>query len=270
MDHYETLGVSRDATPQEIKKSFRKLAMKYHPDKGGDEAKFKEIQQAYEVLSDPDKRQQYDNPNPFEGVFQNSDPFGGRGNPFGDIFGDIFGGFQQRRPQNFNAETNVSVSLEDIYFGTTRRVDVGTGPIDLKIPAGVPDGTVFNVPGKAPVQRESLPPGDLRVRIITEQHPSFGRDGKDLIGAIEIDYINAMLGTTVQVEHLSGRKLEIKVPPNTSPDSRLNLRGQGFTNPQSGIVGDFLILVKVVPCDSLTEQQINLLRQINQERKRKS
>ena len=92
MDHYQTLGVSRDADASEIKKAYRKLAGKHHPDKGGDENKFKEIQQAYETLSDPEKRAEYDNPNPFRNF--GGDPFAGRGNPFADIFGDMFG--QQR------------------------------------------------------------------------------------------------------------------------------------------------------------------------------
>lgn len=269
MDHYETLGVSRDADGPTIKKAFRKLAMKHHPDKGGDEQQFKNIQQAYETLSDPEKRHAYDNPNPFEN-FRGGDPFAGQGNPFADIFGDIFGHRQQQRPQNFNAETTVGVALEEVYHGAKRRVDVGTGPIDLSIPKGIKSGTVFNVPGKAPPQDPNLPPGDLRVRVVVEPHKHFGRDGFDLIGAIEIDYIMAMLGTEIDLNHISGSVLNVKVPPNTKPDARLKLRGQGFTNPHNGVVGDFLILVKVMPPENLSEEHKSLLRRIRQETKRNS
>tara|TARA_B100001057_G_scaffold4922_1_gene4427 strand:- start:12976 stop:13776 length:801 start_codon:yes stop_codon:yes gene_type:complete len=266
MDYYEILGISRDASQKDIKTAFKKLAMKNHPDRGGDEEEFKKIQGAYDTLSNPEKRAQYDNPDPFRNI--GGDPFAGRGNPFADIFGDMFG--QQRRPQNFNAETSIGISLEDVYFGTTKRVDVGTGAIDIDIPKGVKDGTIYNVPGKAPQQDANLPAGDLRIRLITERHPSFGRDGRDLIGAIEIDYIGAILGTKVTIAHISGKQLQVSVPPNTNPDSRLKLRGEGFIQPHNGIVGDFLILVKVVPPKQLSEQHNKLLQQILQERKRNS
>ena len=96
MDYYETLGVTPTSTPSEIKKAYRRLAMKHHPDKGGDIDQFKKIQEAYDTLSDSDKRAEYDNPNPF-GNFQGGDPFAGQGNPFGDIFGDIFGHRQRQQ-----------------------------------------------------------------------------------------------------------------------------------------------------------------------------
>ena len=116
MSHYQTLGVSPQADAKEIKKAYRRLAGKHHPDKGGDEARFKEINEAYETLSDPQKREAYDNPNPFQG----GNPFG-QGSPFEDIFGDIFGGFrqQQRRPvRNPDGVCDVHVNLEEIYTGT--------------------------------------------------------------------------------------------------------------------------------------------------------
>ena len=172
--------------------------------------------------------------------------------------------------KDFNAETSLGITLEDIYFGTTKRVDVGTGAIDIEIPKGVKDGTIYNVPGKAPQQDVNYPPGDLRIRLITERHPSFGRDGRDLIGAIEIDYISAILGTKVTISHISGKQLQVSVPANKSPDSRLKLRGEGYVQPHNGIVGAFLILVKVIPPEQLSEQHKKFLQQIVQERKRNS
>jgi len=270
MDYYETLGVNHTTKPDEIKKAYRKLASKHHPDKGGDTKRFQDIQKAYEVLSDPDKKYEYDNPSPFRQ--QGGDPFAGRGNPFSDIFGDIFGQRQQQqqRPQNFNAETQLVITLEDSYFGHNRQIDVGTGPIDIEIPKGIKSGTVYNITGKAPKQDPNLPPGDLRVRVVIDQHHAFGRDGLNLIGAIEIDYINAMLGTSVTVTHISGRQLNVHIPANTEPESRLKLRGEGFTNAQSSIVGDFIILVKVSTPDDISDHHKRLLQQIQQERKRKS
>lgn len=147
---------------------------------------------------------------------------------------------------------------------------MGTGPIDVQIPKGIKHGTVYNIPGKAPKQDPSLPPGDLRVRVQVIPHGTFGRDGINLIGAIEVDYINAMVGTTVTVQHISGKQLNVTIPPNTESDSKLKLRGQGFTNAHSSIVGDFIILVKVSVPDNLSEQHKKMLQQIQQERKRKS
>jgi DnaJ-class molecular chaperone len=269
MDYYETLGVNHTTKPDEIKKAYRKLASKHHPDKGGDTKKFQDIQKAYEVLSDPDKKYEYDNPSPFRQQGGGQDWPGG--NPFSDMFGDIFNQRrQQQRSQNFNAETQLIISLEDAYFGNSRQINVGTGPIDIQIPRGIKTGTIYNISGKAPVQDHSLAPGDLRVRVIIEQHTTFGRDGTDLIGAIEIDYLNAILGTSVTVEHISGKQLNVTIPPNTQPDSRLKLRGQGFTNAHNSIVGDFLILVKVSAPSDVTEQHKKMLQQIQQERKRKS
>jgi len=271
MDYYETLGVNHTTQPDEIKKAYKKLASKHHPDKGGDEAEFKKIQAAYETLSDPQKKHEYDNPSPFRN--QGGNPFNNQGNPFADMFGDIFqnGQRQQRqRPQNFNAETHIDVSLEDVYFGTTKRIDVGTGQLDIQVPRGVRDNTIYNIPGKAPIQDNNLPAGDLRVRLQISRHPTFGRDGPNLIGAIEIDYIQAIMGTTVTLDHISGKKLDVKVPPGSAPDSRLKLRGQGFIMANSGIVGDFLILIKVCPVENLEQRHQDLLRQIQQERKRNS
>ena len=269
MDYYETLGVNHTTKPEEIKKAYRKLASKHHPDKGGDTKKFQDIQKAYEVLGDPDKKYEYDNPSPFRNQ-GGGNPYASQGNPFSDMFGDIFGHRQQQRQQNFNAETQLVITLEDAYFGYNRQIDVGTGPIDIQIPKGIKSGTVYNITGKAPVQDPNLPPGDLRVRVVIDQHRAFGRDGANLIGAIEIDYINAILGTSVTVEHISGRQLSVRIPPDTQPDSRLKLRGEGFTNAHSSIVGDFIILVKVSTPDDMSEHHKKLLQQIQQERKRKS
>ena len=267
MDHYQTLGVGRDADTPTIKKAYRKLAMKHHPDKGGDEAKFKEIQNAYATLSDPQKRAEYDNPNPFSG-FGGGDPFGGSGSPFGDIFRDIFGGRPQRRSQNFDAQTDIILSLEDVYTGTTQRIDVGTGQIDLKIPAGVREGTRFTLHGKGPQQDTTLPPGDLFVRIRYRPHREFGKNGNDLLGIAEIDYLDALIGTTIQVKHISGKTLQVNIPPLSPVGSRLKLRGEGFTDPQTSIVGDFLLQVNVVPPESLNHKHIELIRRIKQERRR--
>ena len=167
MDHYQTLGVSPQADDKEIKKAYRKLAGKHHPDKGGDENEFKKIQQAYETLSDPAKRQQYDNPNPFQG----GDPFSQGGfnfrGDFGDVFQEIFGGGfrQQRQPtRNPDGVVDLHLDLHEVYHGVEKMINTGYGTYKITIPAGTRHGTKFNMPGKGPIQHEGLPPGNLIVR----------------------------------------------------------------------------------------------------------
>ena len=139
MDHYETLGVQRDAGEKDIKKAYRKLASKHHPDKGGDQEEFKKIQKAYETLSDPQKKAEYDNPNPFGG----QNPFGG--NPFEDIFGDIFGQRRQpQRPPRPMYRTQLNVTLRQAYTGSQQTLELNTPQgkkvINVTIPKGVQSG----------------------------------------------------------------------------------------------------------------------------------
>jgi len=265
MDHYQTLGVGRDADASAIKKAYRKLASKHHPDKGGNPEEFKRVQEAYDTLSDPQKRSQYDNPNPFEGF--GGDPFGG-GNPFGDIFKDIFGGRHRQREQNFDAQTDIVLPLEEVYNGSTQRINVGTGMIDIKIPKGVQEGTRFTLHGKGPQQDPNLPPGNLFVRVRYQPHREFAKNGNDLIGIIQIDYFDALVGANIDVRHISGRMLSVTIPALTEPNSRLKLRGEGFTDPRNSIVGDFLLQVEVIPPDSLSHEHANLIQRIKQERRR--
>jgi DnaJ-class molecular chaperone len=254
MDHYQTLGVSPQADAKEIKTAFRKLASKHHPDKGGDQEQFKKIQSAYETLSDSDKRQQYDNPNPFG---QGGNPFQ-QGN-FGDIFSDIFGGgFQQQRRQpqrNPDAVCDVHVDLSEVYTGTEKLIDTGYAKYKLTIPMGTQQGSKFVMRGKGPVQHEGLPPGDLICRVHIHEPHEWGRDGDNLFIRCQIDYLEAITGTVVRFFHLDGKEFEVKVPKNTAPEARLKLQGKGMQNPQGGHLGDLFVIVHVTT-PNLTEEQL--------------
>ena len=194
MDHYETLGVQRDATEQDIKKAYRKLASKHHPDKGGDQEQFKRIQGAYEVLSDPDKRAQYDNPNPFNQF----EGFGGSSNPFEGIFGDIFG--TRRQPvKNPDGVVDVTITLLQAYTGTNMIVSTGYTQLDISIPQGTDEGDRLRVPGKGPVRIRELPPGDLFVRIHVDPPINWGRKGPDLFMRQNINVFDAITGCNVTI-----------------------------------------------------------------------
>ena len=263
MDHYQTLGVSPQADTKEIKKAFRKLASKHHPDKGGDADKFKELQQAYEVLSDPQKRQQYDNPNPF----QNGDPFSQGGfnfrGDFGDVFQEIFGGgFKQRQPQrNPDGVVDLHLDLHEVYHGTEKMINTGYGTYKITIPAGTHHGTKFNMHGNGPVQHQGLPPGDLIVRCFIHNPPEWDRRNDDLYIRVQVDYLEAMIGTEVRITQLDNKQLDIKIPKLTNPGSELRLQGKGMPNPNNGRAGNLIVVVEVVS-PVLTDEQISRIKDI--------
>ena len=206
MDHYQILGVSKYASQQDIKKAYRKLAMKHHPDKGGDEQQFKQIQAAYSVLSDPDKRAQYDNPNPFEQF--GGDPFG-QGSPFGDIFSEIFGGgFRRQQPQrNPDGRMDLNISLLQAYKGTNVVVNTGYATLDVTIPQGVKDGSNLRLSGKGPLRYTELPPGDLIIKVFIEYPENWGRDGNNLFCRIGVNTLDAITGTKLPFEHVDDKRL---------------------------------------------------------------
>jgi|TARA_R110000772_G_scaffold217249_5_gene327685 DnaJ-class molecular chaperone len=257
MDHYETLGVNRGATAQEIKKAYRKLASKHHPDKGGDQEVFKRVQGAYETLSDPQKRAQYDNPNPFESF--------GQGGGFGDIFGDIFGNRRQRQPaRNPDGVVDVGVTIMQVYSGASIVVNTGYATFDVKIEQGTPDQTKLRLQGKGPVRNPNLPAGDLIVRLHTEYPASWGRDQEHLFYRHNINVIDAMTGCTVPIVHVDGKKYELRVPSGTQQGTRLKMKGLGMKMPNYGVVGDLYIIIEVDVPNITDEKDKELLNKIKQ------
>jgi DnaJ-class molecular chaperone len=264
-DYYEVLGVSRDASEADIKKAYRKLARQYHPDRNpGDkqaETRFKEVQEAYDVLSDKTKRGQYDR---FgfagaggaagQGPFR---PGGGAGpggfefqgiNPedlesilgaFGGDLGGMFGrgrargrGRAARPPENYEAE--VTIPFLRAAMGGTVPLSVDGRQIDVKVPAGVEEGKKLRLAGQGPGG------GDLLVRVKIEPHPYFRREGNNIVLEVPISVSEAVLGTKVDVPTPDGTHLTVKVPPGTSCGARLRLRGKGIAG------GDEFVEIKIV------------------------
>lgn len=287
-DYYQLLGLKKGATPEEIKRAYRKLAVKYHPDKNpGDKAaeeKFKEINEAYAVLSDPQKKAQYDQFGSagFHERFSREDIF--RGFDVGDLFkdmgfgtDDIFsrifgGGFQRggfgfgggpRRGEDFSME--LAVSFREAYSGSEKRIafmrEGKREELSVKVPAGVDTGAKLRVQGKGGAGISGGPPGDLFLTVKVGSDPHFGREGDDIVVERQIRFTEAALGTSLDVVTLEGTK-RIKVPAGIQPGTRIRLKGLGFPHMGRTGRGDFYVRVGVKVPEQLTAAQRELLAEL--------
>ena len=290
-DYYEVLGVNKGASDDEIKKAFRKLAVKYHPDKNpGDktaEEKFKEINEAYSVLSDKTKRSRYDQfghagvggdggGNPFGGGFGG---FGGNGQSFNFDFGgggfeDIInamfggGGFRAaRRGRDFR--TSITIDFEDAIFGATKTISIEGEQIKLKIPAGIYDGQSIRLAGKggeapsADGQR-----GDLYVEVRVRAHKTLTREGDLILSEVTIPMTDAVLGTEVVVETVDG-KITMKVPAGTQPGTNFKLSGHGAPSRlDSDQRGPHIVTINVEIPKNLNKRQRELIEEFANAKKR--
>jgi len=243
MDYYAVLGVERSASPDEIKKSYRKLASQYHPDKGGDTAKFQQIQEAYATLSDPQKRQMYDNPHP-QG-FPNGFNVHMQGIDINDIFGQMFG--QQGRGPfgNVNRKqlyrTHISVTLKDAYYGgsTTLRLQTNTEnkTVNITIPKGIETGNQLRF-------EHLIDNAILVVDFVVQSDLKFDRKGSDLYSNQMVSVLDLIVGSNFEFESISGKKINVSIKSNTQPNVQLRLPGHGMPIKDSGYFGDQLILLK--------------------------
>lgn len=298
-DYYETLGVARTAKEDEIKKAHRKLARKYHPDLNPNnkqaESKFKEIQEAYDVLGDPEKRRKYDQlganwkngseftpPPQWEGGVNFNEMFGGggpqggfgggRSGSFSDFFETLFGGTAggaggpagagtrtRGRAAAADAETELSLPLLEMHRGITQKLTVSFGQtqktIDVRIPPGARDDSKIRIAGGGQNG------GDLYVRLKQTPNPDFAVKGDDVETTVSITPWEAALGATIEVPTLEGKVESTRIPPGVASGQRLRLRGQGL-NIRGGGRGDHFIALKIVTPKPLTDEEKRLFEEL--------
>ena len=296
-DYYDVLGVSKTTSPNDIKKTFRRLARKYHPDlhqgakKEEMEKKFKELNEAYEVLSDEDKRKKYDqygfrwkDAEAYEqarqkaggaqpgGEWRTGHTEGGEGD-FGDLFEHLFGRGARKEGPSFRGyampgadlEANVQLSIREVFHGTSRRLTL-TDPngklqaLEIRIPKGVQDGERVRVKGKGAPGQGGGPSGDLYLHVHFSPHPVFQPQGSDVLVTLPVWPWEAVLGTEIEVPTLTG-PVRLKIPPGSQSKQKMRLKGKGLPT-RSGPNGDQIVMLDIVVPSSVLEEEKSVFEKL--------
>jgi curved DNA-binding protein len=270
MSHYDTLGVAASATQEEIKSAYRKLAKSHHPDLGGDVNKFQQISEAYENLSDADKRAHYDH------TLRNPQPqfhhFGGDPhdifNNVNDEFSRMFG-FNFRHAQQVPRNRNIRIQLELDFLETldpfqkTLEYNLSTGveTLTLDLPAGIIDNTTLQISGRGDNSNSAVPRGSLEVMVRVKPHPKFSRIDEHITTEITIDCFQSIIGHEVELATPRGKKISLKIPPGTQSGTQFGITDEGFVR-QNRTLGKFIVKVNVMIPTALTKDQMDLVQQI--------
>lgn len=290
IDYYKVLGLEKKASESEIKKAYRKMARKFHPDLNPNdkeaEKKFKEINEANEVLSNPDNRKKYDKYGKdwkhadeiekakqqqasYEQSQRSSGGFGGAftDDDYSDFFGSMFGGGRGRsagvkfKGQDYNAELHLN--LRDIYHTGKRTLTVNGKNIRLTIPAGVKNDQVIRIKGQGGEGISGGPRGDLLIRFVITNNTGFILDGNNLYKTIDLDLYTAMLGGEITAETFTG-KVKLKVKPETQNGTKVKLKGKGFpVYKKEGQYGDLFLTYQIKLPTKLTDREKELFSELN-------
>lgn len=260
MDYYRRLGVSKTASPDDLKQAYKKLAMQHHPDRGGDSTTFQEINEAYNTLKDPAKRQQYDSPQPEINVNSAN---------FEDVFSSFFG---QRRPQqrkNRDVKIAIDLTLEEVAVGkdVLASFTLYNGQetsASLRIHPGIQHGEVVRYTGLGDNSIPGIPRGDLLIQCRVKRHPRFERDRNHLRTTLNISVFELIVGGSFVIDSLTGGGIRVNIAKSTNPGTILSIAGHGLPDPRSNRTGNLYVELKgTVP--KLNKEQIEKVKQINDE-----
>ncbi len=247
MDYYNILGVPRTATPEEIKQAYKKNARQWHPDRPtGDADKFRQISEAYEILSNSDKRSAYDNPNP--GFSFNSQDFSQGFNPFDHIFSQPFG--NNRTPRNKDITLAASIDLADTVTGKSfiMQYKLNSGRLEtvtVDIPPGAKHGDTINYQGLGDDGHPRYPRGNLLVRIKVSKSKNWDRDGNNLITKKTVNVFDLMLGCAILVVTLDNKQVQLKIPKGTRPGQIFSINGYGVPDINTRQRGNLYVEIDV-------------------------
>ena len=287
IDYYKTLGISRTATDKEIKNAYRKLARKYHPDLNQDnkeaERKFKEINEANEVLSDPANRKKYDkygedwkHGEKFEkakqqqqGQSRQQSSQQGFSEDYSDFFESMFGGGRSSYSQSSSPKykgqdynTELHLNLKDVYSTQKQVLTVNGKKLRLTIPAGVENGQVIKIKGKGGLGINGGPNGDLYIKFIINNHTLFKREGDNLYSNVDLDLYTSILGGEITADTFDG-KVKLKIQSETTNETKVRLKGKGFPVYKSdGKFGDLIITYHLKTPTDLSEKEIELFKEL--------
>lgn len=263
MDYYSILGVTKDSSAVDIKKAYRKLAMENHPDRtGGDDTKFKQINEAYDTLKDPDKKSAYDNPQQQSQFNQN---FGN----YNDIFHNMFGFQRQRRSPNQSIRVGHTLNLSDTIYGKKEFINY-TLPsgrskiIEITIPKGIVNGQIVRYSGLGEDTYKEFPPGNLEIQFRVKNNTQFIINDYDLQYTMPIDYFDLIIGKEQIIRTITGRKINLKIKQGTNPNSTLSVSGEGLYHFNSERRGNLYINFKTI-MPNLDKPQLEIIEQLQKE-----
>lgn len=274
MDYYSVLGVPKGASDEDIKRAYRKLAMKHHPDRGGDQNQFQRIQEAYATLGDPQKRQEYDHPQPQN---QGFNFHFGNGNPFDEIFASFaFGGgpdpfahMRQQPRRNKDLRIQIELELASTLQDQVKTISVQTTTgerqtVEVNIPRGIASGHQMRYPGLGDNMFNTIPRGDLYITFAVRQDPRFAIESLDLVYGINISCLDAMTGVEIDVPNIEGRVFRLNIPAGTKHGARLRLPNQGLFEVNTNRRGNLIVETTLHVPSIKTDHGKNLVEQLKQ------